>query len=126
VKLSLLRFSDADQVEGRVTDRQRAEHEQQVRAARLEFARRNPRWVELEEIDLVARDRGLLVSATTDEVFQEHRGVVFDRSSATPIADHAPLAFYVSAADGVLVFLDRQPDTWSALVARRARRGRAT
>ena len=34
-----MRFSDADKVEGRVTHRQHAEHDWQVRAARLEARR---------------------------------------------------------------------------------------
>lgn len=53
----------------------------QIREKRLEAARRQSGWTELEEVDLVPRDRGLLVSAITDEVFKPYAGVVFATSS---------------------------------------------
>jgi hypothetical protein len=95
-----------------------------VRSARLEAARRNPLWTELEEVDLVRRPPGYFVSASTDEVFRRHRGIVFASWSANVVADRAPLHFYVDAA-GDCIFLERFTETWSELVERRARRGLA-
>jgi hypothetical protein len=92
-----------------------------VRRARLEAARGNPLWNEREEVDLVRRPPGYLVSASTDEVIRRHRGVVFASWSANAVADRAPLYFYVDAA-GDCIFLERFTETWSELVERRARR----
>jgi hypothetical protein len=94
-----------------------------VRKARLEVARGNPLWSELEEIDLVRRPPGYLVSASTDEVFWPYRGAVFAAWSASMISDSAALHFYVDAG-GDLVFLERLPESWSELIERRVRRGR--
>ena len=94
-----------------------------VRKARLEVARGNPLWSELEEIDLVRRPPGYLVSASTDEVFWPYRGAVFAAWSASMISDSAALHFYVDGA-GDLVFLERLPESWSELIERRVRRGR--
>jgi hypothetical protein len=62
-----------------------------VRKARLEAARRNPLWTELDKVDLARRPQGYLVSASTDEVFRPHRGIVFASWSASAVADRAPL-----------------------------------
>ena len=93
----------------------------ELREARIAAARHNPRWTEIPD-DLVPRGR-CLVSAATDEVLP-HRGVVFERGSARLVADMAPLVFTVTA-DGELRFLDRQPGSWSDVVAEQARRERA-
>ena len=53
---------------------------------RLEVARRNAKWMEIEN-DLVPRNRGWLVSASTDAIYQPVRGVVFQPYSVTVIAD---------------------------------------
>jgi hypothetical protein len=102
---------------------QRAQHEEAVRNARLEAARRNQRWTELEEVDLVSRQRGLLVSASTDRVYRRHLGAVFAPGSvSTLIADQVELYFYVTA-NGEVVFLEPAfSETWSEYVTRRERR----
>ena len=90
--------------------------------ARIAAARRNPRFTEIPD-DLVSRG-SCLVSAETDEVYLPHRGVVFERGSAGLIADMVELVFTVTA-DRELRFLDRQPGSWSDVVKRQAKRGRA-
>ena len=60
-----------DEVDARL----RAAHDAKLRPKRLEIARRNSRWHEIEEADLVPRGRGWLVSATSDFVFQPASGV---------------------------------------------------
>lgn len=97
--------------------------EARLRAARLDVARRNSQWTELEEVDLVPRGprNQWRVSASTDEIYAPHRGAVFQSWSTSVVADHAELAFYVDR-DGDLVFLERKPGTWSDHVAKQARR----
>ena len=85
--------------------------DEQVRPARLEVARRNPKWIEIEN-DLVPRARGWLVSAKTDAIYTPVRGVVFAAHSVNVIADQAELAYYVDR-DGELHFLERIPGTWT-------------
>jgi hypothetical protein len=94
--------------------------ESQIRAGRLQAARRLHVWTEIED-DFVPRGRGLFVSASTDHVYTTVRGVVFQTGSATIIAERAPYYFTVSP-DGGLTFYERQPQTWSEMVAKRARR----
>jgi hypothetical protein len=60
-----------------------------LRQARLKVARTNPRWVELEAVDLVRRGPGWLVSAETDAIFTPYRGVVFVTGATTVIADQS-------------------------------------
>ena len=91
-----------------------------LRPKRLEVARRNAKWTEIEN-DLVPRARGWLVSAETDAIYTPVRGVVFQPYSTTVIADQAELSFYVDD-HGDVQFLERQPGTWSAIVERRAKR----
>jgi hypothetical protein len=92
-----------------------------IRKRRVEVARRNSRWTELEETALVRRAR-YLVHADTDELFTVHRGVVFGSGSASVIADQSALYFCVRP-DGELVFLERQTGrTWSDIVRRQAKR----
>ena len=95
-----------------------------LRPKRLEVARRHTKWTEIED-DLVPRGRGYLVSAATDALYTQARGVVFAPYSSNVIADQTELAFYVDR-EGELVFLERQPGTWSQFVAKRAKRGQAT
>lgn len=92
---------------------------QKLQAARVEAARRNAKWTELDESDLVARG-DLFVSVATDAVFAPARGVIFEPHTASPIADFAPLRFFVH--DDQLVFLEAQPGTWSDEIARQERR----
>ena len=105
VRRFLRGFTDEAVVEERVTDAMREAHPAELRRARVAAARGNARWVELEAVDLVERDR-YLVSAETDEYFTRSRGVVFESGSATVIADQAPLRFYIDA-ELELVFLER-------------------
>jgi hypothetical protein len=71
---------------GRVAAPGRRAHADEVRAARLQFARRHSRWVEIERDMLVPRGPGWFVHADTDEVVVPVRGVVFEPESASPIA----------------------------------------
>jgi hypothetical protein len=97
-----------------------------LKPARLEVARRNSKWTEFEEVDLVARGprNQWFVSATTDEVFEPHRGAVFQSGSTSVIADQADLAFYLDP-NGELVFLERIPGTWTEHLEKQAARERA-
>ena len=91
-----------------------------LRTKRLEVARRNSMWTEIED-DLVSRGRGWLVSASTDAIYQRVRGVVFASHSVTVIADYSPLHYYVDD-QGEIHFLERLPGTWTEYVERRERR----
>jgi hypothetical protein len=94
--------------------------EDEARARRVEVARRS-HWVEIEEPSvLVRRGRSFLVHADTDAVYSPHRGVVFAPGAITVIADYNSSLHYFVRDDGELVFLERQPGTWSDRVARRA------
>ena len=104
-----------------VLEKKRRALVEQVRPARLEVARRNPKWTELEEVDLVPRGRGWLVSADTDAIYTPTRGVVFQPHSVNVIADQIELAFYVDR-EGDIVFLERLPFTWTEHLERRAAR----
>jgi hypothetical protein len=95
--------------------------EDAIRVRRVEIARRNPRWNEVEETALVRRERWF-VHADTDEMFSLYRGPVFMTGSASvAFNDRVDMFFYVRG-DGEVIFLERQPGTWSEIVARRARR----
>lgn len=89
------------------------------RERRIELARRNSRWTEIDD-DLVERGR-LLVSASTDQVFKRYRGDAFETGSATLIAEEFPMFWYVDRG-GDLVLLERLPGAWSEIVAKRAKR----
>ena len=94
-----------------------------LRPRRLEVARRNSVWTEIEN-DLVPRNRGLwLVSASTDAIYTPTRGVVFQSHSISVIADRTPLSFYVDP-DGDLVFLEQLPGTWTQHLERQAAKER--
>jgi hypothetical protein len=95
--------------------------QEQLRAARRETARANPRWVEVEETSLVRRAM-FLVHADDDTLWSFYRGTVWDRGSANVVFnDMLTMWFYVDA-DGDVVFLERRPGLWSDIVAREARR----
>src|SRR5918995_949491 len=83
---------EPDEVQARL----RAAHHAKLRPARLDVARRNRRWHELLEVDLVARHRGWLVSATTDEVFSPYRGAVWVADTGVVVSDMTELWFYVT------------------------------
>ena len=98
--------------------------DEELREARVQAARRNSRWGELDPVDLVERRGGrVLVSAETDHVYTPYRGALWATGSATPISDFTALYFTVST-DGELSFYEQQAGTWSERVARQARRGR--
>jgi len=95
--------------------------EDAVRARRMEIARKNTLWSELEEAALVSRGRWL-VHADSDEVFSRFKAAVWSRGSAQISAnDRVPLWFYIDQ-QGEVHFLERLPGTWSERVAKRARR----
>ena len=99
--------------------------EEEIRAARIQAARRHKAWTEIED-DLVPRGRWL-VSASTDDVYAPVRGTVFQTGSVAIVSDQARYHFTVSP-EGTLAFYERLPHTWSEITARRnaARtRGRA-
>lgn len=103
-----------------VAEKKRRAYDAVVRPARLEVARRNSKWTEIEN-DLVPRGRGWLVSAETDLIYQPVRGVVFARYSVNVIADQTELSFYVDR-DGDLVFLERIRGTWTEHLEKHAAR----
>jgi hypothetical protein len=121
VKTILGGFSDQDLIEGTTTDAKRAAVEAQIRAGRVEAARRCSAWTEIEP-DLVPRGRAF-VSASTDRVYTPYRGAVFMTASINIIAERNPLHFYVDE-DGSLHFFELHPETWSEVVERRERRQR--
>jgi hypothetical protein len=97
----------------------------QLRAARREAARRNPRWVEVEETSLVRRAM-FLVHADEDTLWTGYRGTVWEPGSANVIFNaDLPMTFYVDP-DGDVRFIERRPGLWSDIVARQARKRRAT
>ncbi len=110
-----------------VEDQEREENERReedVRRARIEIARANPDWVELEEVDLFRRGPRflrVLVAASDDAVYTVHGGQVFVTGSTTLIATRDPreTLYWFADRNGGLVFLDRGPETWSELVERR-------
>jgi hypothetical protein len=89
-----------------------------ARARRVESARANHRWTELEEVDLVVRGP-FLVSAATDAVFVPYRGATFGRSGRIEFAELVELYFVVR--DGDVTMLERQAQSWSEVLARRTR-----
>lgn len=109
-------------------DNARADHERRVRQARLELARRQQTWTEIPETRLVSRGR-FLVDAETDLVYMRRRGVVFEpgRSTIGYVPEGAAMSFYVDTGDNI-VFVEHPGglETWSELMERKARRGKAT
>ena len=102
-----------------VIEKKRRALDEQLRPARLDAARRNPKWTEVED-DFVSRGRWF-VSASTDHIYMPARGVVFAAYSVTVIADQAELSFFVDD-DGDLRFFERVPGTWTEHLEKRAAR----
>jgi hypothetical protein len=103
------------------SSREEVPTEQEVRERRVMTARANRFWSEVEETALVRRERWL-IHAETDEMFSPFAAQVWANGSANIAQnDRVPLTFYVDR-EGEVRFLERQPGTWSQVVARRARR----
>jgi hypothetical protein len=104
-----------------VMENKRRAYAEKVRPARLEVARRNQFWTEIEN-DLVPRLGGRwLVSASSDRIYQLVRGTVFLPYSVTEVADRTELSFYVDD-DGDVVFLEQLPGTWTQHLEKKAAR----
>ena len=103
-----------DEVDKRV----RAAHDEKLRPARAQAARRISGWHEIED-DLVPREQGWFVSAGSDRIYAPYRGVVWTADTAVPLAETADLAFVVDD-DLQLRFYERvrHPSTWSEYVRR--------
>jgi hypothetical protein len=116
-------FTDANLMEGTVTDPQREEWAGQVRKARLEVARGQKNWEEIPETRLVQRGR-YLVDAETDLVYVRRRGVVFETGNATVgyVVPGTPMTYTVNEADEVVFLELGSSRTWSEIVERKARR----
>jgi len=94
-----------------------------IRELRVGIARRAG-WEELPARRLERRARWL-VDVETDALFLPYAGTVWQMGSARLVAEQKDLTFYVDD-DGDVVVLERQPRTWSALEARRAKRSART
>jgi Zn-finger nucleic acid-binding protein len=102
-----------------VMEKKRRAYAEKVRPERLKAARRNSRWLEIEN-DLVPRLGGRwLVSASSDRIYQRVRGTIFLPHSVTAVADQSELAFYVDE-DGDLVFLEQLRGTWTEHLEKQA------
>jgi hypothetical protein len=112
-------------VEDDQADEARALREQ-VRAARVEFARRNDRWTEIAPAErLIPRGParyGWLVDAETDLVWVRSKGSFFVTGPVTVVATHVDVTFYVDA-NGDFVAIERVSSipNWSWHVAKQAR-----
>jgi hypothetical protein len=93
----------------------------ELRRVKVENARKNTRWVELEEVDLVRRGP-YFVSATTDALFVLYRGASFGRSGRIEFAETVELYYFVRDGDVTLVERVTSPASWSEVVERRAKR----
>ena len=104
------------------------EHAEEVRAARVEFVRRNERWTEIAPAErLIPRGParlGWLVDAQDDTVWTRSRGTFFASGSVSLIATNVDVTFYVDAA-GEVVALERVSviPSWSWYCERQARQG---
>lgn len=88
--------------------------EDELSAARLDAARKNKSWREIEEP--VNRGR-FYVDAASDEMFRPYRGAIFaPQGSAIEFAFPKPLVFYVGRS-GAPVFLEPLGRKWSAYFA---------
>ena len=81
---------------------------------RLQLARHNSKWTELEAVDLVERGP-FLVAASDDAVYVRFRADP-DHNETVPL--------YFTVTDGRVSLYERQPWTWSEHVERQARRAR--
>ena len=96
--------------------------EDAAREKRVEAARRNPVWREVEEAVLVPRERWL-VHAETNETFTRFAAQVWARGTAVIAQnDRVPLTFFVDQQQGEVHFLERQAASWSEIFAKRTRR----
>lgn len=109
---------------GRIGGTRTRTEEEEIRAARVRFARGNQNWEELERPHLVRRGPWL-VHEPSDRLFVVYRGTVFSRSAN--FAEATTLAFTVGP-DDTLTFFERvrHPATWSEVVERQARRAART
>jgi len=94
------------------------------RRLRLEYARGNRRWTEIEATELVRRGP-YLVHADTGRLYQHRRHVFAGDTPTSPInGEDEPLLFWV-AQDGETVFVGEpssDPRTIEELVERQAQR----
>jgi hypothetical protein len=118
VRLTLPGFSDSAQIE----DGRPLLTEDEVRVARLNAARRNPAW---REIDEPVERAPWLVDAASDRVFRRHRGDVWTPGAASTLTPDLELTFYVDA-DETVRFVERVSGvtTYTELLGRRARQER--
>ena len=86
---------------------------------RIAAARACKAWTEIDADWLVQRGRDYLVDPETDAVYRPYPGDAFSPSAAV-LSDMVEL-FYV-VRDGDVRILQRQPETWSEITARRAAR----
>ena len=102
-----------------VDARGRAAHDEKLRPARIEAARRISGWREIAD-DLAPRLGGRWpVAASDDRIYAPYRGVVWVADSIVPMADTVDLCFYVSDADELHFFKRvKRPATWSEYVRR--------
>lgn len=92
-----------------------------LREGRVQAARANRHWIELEESALVRRGP-YLVGADSDAVFTFCRGAIFlTGSPRIEFDENVEHWFYVDVVGEVRV-LERHRETWSAIVERRAKR----
>jgi hypothetical protein len=94
-----------------------------VREQRVEAARRQKKWTEIEKVDLVWR-RPYYVHASTDALFTPYRGAAFESGSAWVVADLLELYFYVRDGEVVLFEKVPSPATYTEFLERRAERER--
>ena len=101
-----------------VDARVRAAHDEKLRPARIEAARRISGWHEIVD-DLVPRHRDWLVSASSDRIYIRHQGVVWAGDTAIPQVDNEELAYTVGD-DRELHFYQRirHPSAWSEHIRR--------
>lgn len=99
---------------------ERERHDQQVRAARVEVARKN--WAEIDPPErLVRRPLNLLIDEETDLVYRLDRGDRWLTGKATLVSgeQNPRLAFYVDRVSGHPVVLERVGGTWTEECQRR-------
>jgi hypothetical protein len=109
-------FEDAEREENE-------RHNEEVRAARIEVARRN--WTEIDPPErLFRRGFGWLVDDETDYVFIPRRGTTFETGRASLMTGEGlDLWFFIDRDSGDVVPLERLgTETWSEIVAKRARK----
>jgi hypothetical protein len=96
---------------------------EQLQAARLEAARRTPKWEEVEKTMFVPRARWL-VRADDDTLWTPFRAVFEAGSARIAANDQVPLAYFITR-EGDLRFVEKFGGTWSQIVERQARKSRA-